>query len=67
VKAKYAHPSPQCYSFCTVFLSALCQATQSLCRQKVFQIPFIHKSLKTYNTLNIDGLVTALEVYMVLC
>ena len=48
-----------------LYYISLSQATQNLCREKVFQTAVIHKSLKKY-ILNIDGLVITLEVYMVL-
>jgi len=48
-KTKDAPRSPHCYSFCTVFLSALSQVTQSLCRQKIFETAVIDKTFKTNN------------------
>ena len=38
--------SPHCYRFCTVFFSALSQATKNHCRQKEFQIAVIHKNFE---------------------
>jgi hypothetical protein len=45
-KMKNAFPSPYFIFLCIVFLSALSQAAQNLCRQKIFQTAVIDKTFK---------------------
>jgi DNA polymerase III delta prime subunit len=57
-KTKEAFSSTYLIFLCTVFLSALSQATQRHCQHKIFQPADKDKTFKTNNNYNIDDLVT---------
>jgi len=66
VRAKDAFPFPHCYNILNVCTSALSQATQSLSRQKVFQIIVINKTFENNDRLNLQNLVTGNVIHGVL-
>jgi hypothetical protein len=63
---KVSSSFPQCY--CSLYCISLWSESgnSKLLSTETFQISFIHENLKINNTLNIQDLVTALDIYIVI-